>query len=245
MILGALIAVALSAPPAGLVAASERSAFEAVVRTAALEADAKYGGAQICAEASVEPLSVELIKIPGHPDIKAARVRVRVNGCGRSSVENVNAIRLTGTPPWRMLAGAPGESLADVGLQQNLWPIVLAAAGAQAPKGCQSHQLDDVYVAARPGQVTLPGPGESEPAVRVGKINIRLAPQAEAERAKLDVARAWVEVWPLKMCGLDRTQAILIVPLRDKGEVFHLEIPMWKMVERYGPTAIFPPAPAD
>ncbi len=245
MIVGALIAVALSAPPAAVVLPKERAEFEAVVRTAALGADAKYGGGRICAEANVEPQSVEQVKVTDHPDIRAARVRVRVSGCGRTTVENVLALRLAGTPPWRMVAGAPGDSLADLALQQNLWPIVLAAAGAQAPKGCQNHELNDIYVAARPGQVTLPGPDEAVPAVRVGKINIRLAPQAGAEQAKLDVSRAWVEVWPLKMCGLDRTQAVLLVPLRDKGEVLHMEIPMWKMVERYGPAAIFPPAPAE
>ena len=245
MIVGALIAVALAAPPATVVLPSERAVFESVVRSTALDAQAKYGGGPICAEADVEPLSVQLVKLPGHPDVKAVRVRVRVAGCGRNTIENVDAIRLIGNPPWRTAAGAPGDSLADLGLQQNLWPIVLADGAAEGPRGCQSHELDDVYVAARPGEVTLPGPDESEPAVRVGKIKIRLAPQAESERAKLDVAKAWVEVWPLKMCGVDRTQAILIVPLRDQSRVFHLEIPMWKMVERYGPSAIFPPAPAE
>ena len=245
MIVGALIAVALTGPPASVVPANERAAFEAMLRTTALDADAKYGGGAICAEASVEPASVELIRLPGHPDIRAARARVKVTGCGRSSTENVTALRVVGSPPWRMAAGAPGDSLADPSLQQNLWPILLADAAAQAPKGCQSHELDDVYIAARPGHVALPAADDVNPAVRVGRINIRLAPQAAAERDKLDGSKAWVEVWPLKMCGLDRTQAILIVPLRDKAAVFHIEIPVWKIVEQYGPSAIPPPAPAE
>jgi len=241
--LAALIAVAIAAPPAKVVHPAERAAFEALLRTTALDADAKYGGVPICAEAKVEPVSVQLVNVDGHPDIAAVRARVRVTGCGRSTLQNVDAIRLAGSPPWRMAAAVPGDSLADPGLQQNLWPILLAEAGADLPKGCQTHALDDVYVAARPGQVALPAPGEAIP--QPGHINVRLAPQQEAERDKLDVAKAWIEVWPLKMCGLDRTVAIVLIPLRDKAAVFHLEIPMWKIVQERGRTAALPPAPAE
>ena len=243
MIVGALIAVAIAAPPAKVVHPEERAAFEALLRTTALAAEAKYGGVPICAEAKVEPVSVQLVKVDGHPDIGAMRARVRVTGCGRSSVQNVDAVRLVGSPPWRVAAAVPGDSLADPGLQQNLWPILLAEAGADVPKSCQSHELDDVYVAARPGHVALPAPGEAT--AEPGRINVRLAPQQEGERDKLDVAKAWIEVWPLKMCGLDRTVAIVLIPLRDKAAVFHLEIPMWKVVQQRGPAAILPPAPAD
>ena len=244
MIVGALIAVALSAPPAAVVPPGARAAFAAVVRTTALEANAKYGG-PFCPAAEVAPLSVEMVKVTGHPGIRAAHVRVRVSGCGRSSIQNVVAVRLVGNPPWAMVSGAPGDSLADLSLQQNLWPIVLADAAAQAPKDCQSHELADVYVAARPGQVTLPAAGDANPAVRIGRLNVRLAPQAAAERASLDASKAWVEVWPLKMCGLDRTQAILLVPLRDKAAVLHVEIPVWQIDQADGPAAVLPPAPAE
>jgi hypothetical protein len=142
--LGALIAVAIAAPPAKVVHPDERPAFEALIRTTALDAEAQYGGVPICAEAKVEPVSVELVKVDGHPDIAAVRARVRVTGCGRSSIQNVNAVRLSGSPPWRMAAAVPGDSLADPGLQQNLWPILLAEAGADVPKDCQTHELDDV-----------------------------------------------------------------------------------------------------
>jgi hypothetical protein len=241
--LAALIAVAIAAPPAKVVHPQERAAFAALLRTTALGADAKYGGVPICAEAEVKSLSVQQIRLDGHPEINAVRARVRVTGCGRSSVQNVDAVRLAGSPPWRMGSAVPGDSLADPGLQQNLLPILLAEAVADAPKGCQTHELDDVYVAARPGQVALPAAGDATP--EPGRINVRLAPQQESERDKLDVSKAWIEVWPLKMCGLDRSVAVVIIPLRDTAAVFHLEIPMWKMVQQHGPTAVLPPAPAD
>jgi hypothetical protein len=240
MVVAALVAVALTLPSERVVRPAERSAFEAMVRMTALGAEAKYSGAPICASANVEALSSEVAKIPGHPDVGALHERVRVSGCGRSSVQNVNVIRFASRPPWRMAAALPGDSLADLGLQQTLWPIVLAEAGEAVPKECQGSELNDVYVAARPGHVALPAPGEPSPGQKNGNVNIRLAPQVEAERDKLDVSKAWIEVWPLKMCGLDRTQAILLIPLRDKAAVFHLEIPVWKMT-----TAELPPAPAE
>ncbi|HXQ11649.1 MAG TPA: hypothetical protein VN805_11705 [Caulobacteraceae bacterium] len=245
MILGAMIAVAIAAPPAKVVHPEERPAFEALIRMTALGSEAQYGGVAICAEAKVEPVSLELVDIAGRPDIAAVRARVRVTGCGRSSVQNVNAVRVAGAPPWRMAAAVPGDSLADPGLQQNLWPILLAEAGADVPKTCQTHELDDVYVAARPGQVALPPPGDAAAAPQAGRINVRLAPQQESERAKLDVSKAWIEVWPLKMCGLDRTVAIVLIPLRDKAAIFHLEIPMWKIDRERGVEAVLPPAPPE
>ena len=241
----ALIAVAVAAPPAKVVHPQERPAFEALIRTTALGAEAQYGGVPICAEAKVEPVSLELVNVAGHSDIAAVHARVRVTGCGRSSIQNLNAIRLAGTPPWRMAAAVPGDSLADPGLQQNLWPILLAEAGADVPKSCQTHELDDVYVAARPGQVALPAPGDAPAAAQAGRINVRLAPQQESERDKLDVSKAWIEVWPLKMCGRDRTVAIVLIPLRDKAAIFHLEIPMWKIDRPHGVEAVLPPAPAE
>jgi hypothetical protein len=245
MMLGALIAVAVAAPPAKVVHPEERSAFEALIRTTALDAETQYGGAPICPQAKVEPVSLELINVAARPEIAAIRARVRVTGCGRTSLQNVNAVRVAGSPPWRMAAAVPGDSLADPGLQQNLWPILLAEAGADVPKSCQTHELDDVYVAARPGQVALPAPGEAAAAAQAGRFNVRLAPQQEAERDKLDVSKAWIEVWPLKMCGLDRTVAIVLIPLRDKAAVFHLEIPMWKIDHERGVEEVLPPAPPE
>ncbi len=243
--LAALIAVAVAAPPAKVVHPQERPAFEALIRTTALDAETQYGGAPICPQAKVEPVSLQLVNVAGRPEIAAVRARVRVTGCGRTSLQNVNAIRLAGTPPWRMAAAVPGDSLADPGLQQNLWPILLAEAGADVPKSCQTHELDDVYVAARPGQVALPAPGDAAAEPQAGRFNVRLAPQQEAERDKLDVSKAWIEVWPLKMCGRDRTVAIVLIPLRDKAAVFHLEIPMWKIDRQRGVEAVLPPAPAE
>jgi hypothetical protein len=243
--LGALIAVAIAAPPAKVVRPAERPAFEALVRTTALDAEAEYGGVAICPEAKVEPVSLQLVNVAGRPEIEAVRARVRVTGCGRNSIQNVDAVRVSGSPPWRMAAAVPGDSLADPGLQQNLWPILLAEAGADVPKSCQTHELDDVYVAARPGQVALPAPGDAPAEQQAGRINVRLAPQQEAERDKLDVSKAWIEVWPLKMCGRDRTVAIVLIPLRDKGAIFHLEIPMWKIDRDRDVEAVLPPAPPE
>jgi hypothetical protein len=245
MVVAAFVAVALTLPSERVVRPAERAAFEAMVRITALGADAKYSGAPICAAAGVEALSSEAVKVPGHPEVGALHERVRVSGCGRSSIQNVNVIRFAGRQPWRMAAALPGESLADMGLQQTLWPIVLAEAGEAVPKACQGPELNDVYVAARPGHVALPPPGEASPAQQQGKVNIRLAPQVEAQRDNLDVSKAWIEVWPLKMCGLDRTQAILLIPLRDKAAVFHLEIPVWKIALERGTTTDLPPAPAE
>jgi hypothetical protein len=242
--LGALIAVVLAGLPATVVHPAERAAFEAMLRLTALGADAKYGGAPICTEATVEPVSVDLIDIGGHPDIAAAHARVKVNGCGRSSVQNVSVARVAAGPPWLMAAAAPGDSLADPALQNDLLPILLAEGSAEVPKTCQSQELGNVYVAARPGHVLLPEAGALAPSP-AGTISVPLSPQAEAHRSELDVSKAWIEVWPLKMCGLDRTLAVVFVPLRDKSGVFHAELRLWKIVQEHGLAAMPPPAPPD
>jgi hypothetical protein len=217
-----------------------------LLRTTALGAAAQFGGAQICAEANVEPLSVDLVDIEGHPDVDVALARVRVSGCGRISVQNVSVVRAAGTTPWQMAATAPGDSLADPRLQSHLWPILLAEAGVDVPESCQNHGLEDVYVAARPGHLLLPRAGARPLAPSPpGTISVPLPLEDEAYRSELDVSKAWMEVWPLKMCGLDRTIAVVFVPLRDKSGIFHAEIPLWRIVQEHGPAAMPPPAPTD
>jgi len=242
--LGALIAIVLAGLPTTLVHPGERAALEAMLRLTALAADAKYGGAPTCVEATAAPVSVDLISIEGHPDLAVAHARVKVNGCGRSSVQNVSVVRVGGEPPWLVAAAVPGESLADPALQNDLWPILLAEASEDVPKTCQSQKLDNVYVAARPGHVLLPEAGALAPSP-AGMISVPLSPEVEARRSELDVSKAWIEVWPLKMCDLDRTMAVVFIPVRDKRGLFHAEIPLWRIVHEHGPAAMPPHAPAD
>jgi len=234
-----LLAIAqLAARPANVVHADEKAAYEAMLTGQAVDADAAFSG-QRCEAATIEDIVTEPVAIGDRPDVGALRERVRMTGCGRSSIQNIMVARLGGEPPWRMAAGFPGESLADATLQHSALPQVIAQARVEVPADCASVRLGDIYVSARQGSVEFGVGGTS---AGTG-VRVSLSPELAAARDQFDLTRAWSEVWPLSFCNKDRSMMIVFIPRKDETSSAMLFIPVWRQVETDGPGALPAHAP--
>jgi hypothetical protein len=234
-----LLAGAVAGGPAAplLVKPDERAGYEARLADAAREAFTAFSGE--CPTAKVEHVGTQPISIGDHPDMAAAQERLKVTGCDHSSVENINVGRFGGSPPWKMAVSLPGETLADMVLQQSVLPRMLETARAAAPQGCASFRLDDVYISARPGGVGFRGEAAPDP----GHMNATLPDELAAQKDQLDLTRAWAEVWPFELCGQDRTLGVLFIPQRDGKSTQFLVQEIWRAIELHGPGARPAPAP--
>lgn len=225
---------ALLAAAALVVLPGEEASYEALLAQQAREAAATYGGP--CPEATAKRLSTEVVRIVDRPDFAAQRERVRVEGCGRSSVQNLNVGRMGGSPPWLMVAGLPGESLAEMSLQKDAWAFATAQARTDIAADCAETRVGEVYVAARPGNIDF---YEDAPAADAdGRFAVHLSPDLEAMRAALELDKAWVEVWPLSFCGEDRTHAIAFMPMKGAGKSVFILLPLWEQLRDHGPDAL-------
>jgi hypothetical protein len=237
------LAAALSAAiPQGGVLPEEKAAYDILLATQVRAANDQFSGSP-CADAKVEVVSVEPWRIVNNPTVIVWRERVRVTGCGHSAIENVNAGRVGGSPPWRMTTGLPGTSLADMTLQGATLPAAVTQAKAGLAADCQSISLKDVYVAARPGGVDFALPGSPAAQPRKGHPGITLPDTAKPMLDKIDLSAAWMEVWPLTICGHDRTLGVVFIPLKDRSAIAPLFLPIWQQIEAHGPGAI--PAPVS
>jgi hypothetical protein len=198
-------------------------------------ADATFGGSP-CDTAKVEVISVTPWKVMDQPEVVVWRERVRVAGCGRTSIENVNVGRLGGSPPWRMATGLPGDSLADMNLQQGTYPAAVAQARDGLDASCKG-QLTDVYIAARPGDADIVPPGVERPQLRKDHPQIVLPENAKPFLDDLDLSTAWMEVWPFKICDHDRTLGVVFIPRKDRTASLHIFLPVWREIEAHGPGA--------
>ncbi|MBV9994871.1 MAG: hypothetical protein JO127_06630 [Caulobacteraceae bacterium] len=244
MLIGLILAAAaVAAPPTDAVRPEERPAYEAMLAVKAREAERTYSGSA-CESAKVRRLGAQLVvSVADHPELMLWRERVKVSGCGRSSIQNINVGRTGGSPPWRMAAGLPGDSLADMTLQQNAYPAAITEARASVPSGCRHQALTDVYIAARPGGVDVSLPDAPAAAANGARPFVKLPDSAKELAPKLDLAQAWMEVWPFQFCGRDRTLEVVFVPIRDQSTSLYLFLPVWRQIEAQGPRARPVPAP--
>jgi len=231
-----LAAAVVAVPPPDGVHPDERPTYDEMLANAVRAADKSFAGSA-CDDAKVEVVSIAPWKITDHPDLVVWRERVRVTGCGRSSIENVNVGRMGGNPPWRMTTGLPGESLADMTLQQTTFPGAAAAARAGLPADCQGQSLGDVYIAARPGDVDVSVPGAPARQIHKGHPAVSLPDSATPMLDKLALGDSWMEVWPFKFCGHDRSLGVVFIPLRDRSASVYLFLPIWQQIEAHGPGA--------
>jgi hypothetical protein len=237
MSVGLILAAAISASlPTGAVLPTEQATYDAQLATAARAADTTFAGS-VCDGARVEVVSIAPWEVLDHPGLIVWRERVRVTGCGRSSIENVNVGRFGGDPPWRMTTGLPGESLADMTLQQSTFQAAAAEARTGLPADCQGHALGDIYVAARPGGVDITPAGVAPPPQRNGHPSVTLPDSPQFSSEKLSPAGAWMEVWPFTFCGHDRTLGVVFIPLKDQNASLYLFMPVWQQIEAHGPGA--------
>lgn len=237
-----LLAAALAAPPEAAVHADERSAYETLLMEKARASHAGFAGGP-CPTTTVRHLSTQPIKIADHPDFAALIERVSVEGCGHATVENLHVGRTGGSPPWLMVSGLPGDSLADIQLQQSALPQALTQARVELPVDCRGQGMGDIYLAARPGHVALPLPSDPPPKKSDTEFRVKLPANLESQRSRLNISLAWVEVWPLQVCGSDRTTAVVFIPLRDQPASALLFLPVWRQMLVGGPEARPAPAP--
>ena len=228
-LIGALMLAGSPAPV--LVRPDEAASYAALLRTQAIDADARFSTSP-CPEARTEVLPREVVRIGDRPDVAAAREKVRVIGCGRNHVENIAVARVEGGNPWKMVSGLPGESLASMPLQQTATPQVMTHVRASASPGCASVALSDIYIAARPGRVRISNLKQG--AMKVVKFTVT-APEAMVAMADtFNPDAAWVEIWPLRACDADRETAIVFVPKADSSASAFFYVPIWPMKAERG-----------
>jgi hypothetical protein len=227
----AAAAIVTALPPGGVLA-NEQPAFQEMLAKQARAADAAFAGSS-CEDANVEPISIMPWKIDEHPDLVVWREKVRVTGCGRTAIENINVGRLGGSLPWRMTNGLPGDTLAEMPLQQNTLPAAIAKAREGLDATCKS-QLADVYIAARPGQMDVVAPGATPSLREAWRPRIDLPDNLNPLLALLDLPNAWMEVWPFTVCGRDRTTGVVFIPKKDRTASLYLVLPVWHQIEAHG-----------
>jgi len=230
-----LVAALTTLPPQGGVLLGEAAAYDAMLASQARAANNVFAGSA-CADAKVEVVSIRPWKIADHPDLIVWREKVRVTGCGHTTIENINIGRVGGSPPWRMTTGLPGDSLADMSLQASTFPAATAEARTGLATGCQSVFLSDVYLAALPGGVDVLPPGAPTPHAH-GRPTIGLPDTAKPMLDKFALSEAWMEVWPFNMCGHDRTLGVVFIPMKDHSASVYLFLPIWPQIEANGPGA--------
>jgi hypothetical protein len=244
---GLAAAASLVAPPTNAVHADELATYETLLTKQALDADTNFGGSP-CSNALVEHVSTDAVKIEDHPDLPVLLERLKVTGCGRTSVQNIHVGRFGGSPPWQMVEALPGESLADMNLQGSTFPAAVAQARVELPANCKGQQLADIYVGAWPGHVNAVPPGSQVPVASPGSIGVQLPASFEAQRNNLNLSAAWMEVWPIKLCGKNRTTGIVFIPLRDQVASLYMFLPIWRQMRDHGDgakPALAPRPPED
>ena len=231
----------LSPPPIAVVHADEQAVYAAFLTQRALEADARFGGGA-CSDAVVADVSTTVIAIADRPEIAAMSEKVRVTGCGRSTTQNINVGRMGGSPPWLVSAGLPGESLANLPLQQSVLPQALTQAHVDIASSCSSYRVGDIYVAARPGDVAFEGHTRGG---GNGQFQVSLTPELERLVDSMNLAGAWAEVWPIGFCDKDRAEIVVFIPTTDNQSSRLLFLPVWRVVASDGPGALPAPVTGD
>lgn len=215
MIATILATIALSGLPADFVAAGEELAFRERLEATARRADREFSGSD-CPTSRVALLGFTPARMSDSPTGKGFAVRLSVTGCGRSSLQNVNASRI-GASEWNMAFQAPGESLADTVRQRAAMQQVMESARTELPPGCRGVRIGDIYVSARPGQVDLLPNIVTSWRPTDGRSAIGLPSEYERYRPHADADQAWIEVWPVELCGKDRATTVIFLPLRADG----------------------------
>ncbi len=121
MFVGLVLAALLGGPPAEGVHANERVQYKTTLFQVARDADAKFAGSR-CDDAHIERINTAPWKIESQPSLVVWRERLRITGCGRSTIEIVNVGRFGGASPWRMVGNVPGDTIADMTLQLSTYP---------------------------------------------------------------------------------------------------------------------------
>lgn len=218
--------IALQVAPQGgtVVLSGEEAAFAARVKSVAIDAVAAFTG-EACPAATVTPIrslpaGVESGNLSNFP---VSLERVRVEGCGRSTIQNVMAARKPIPETWELVSEYPGETRMAPNHINAYTPQMWTAVYDDLSPDCGRPRLDDTYVAANPGQVGLDG-DNSGPGKRISMSDPLIDRTPD-----LDRDGAWVEVWMFRVCGHNRPLGLVLVPSRNGGLAMRT-MPIWTMI---------------
>jgi hypothetical protein len=231
MLAALLMAAAMAAaPPVVGVHPDERPTYEKMLTKEAQEAEVFAGSP--CPTATVEHVSTAPWMIPNYPVLPGWIEHLRVTGCGRTSDLTVWAGRPGGSPPWHLVAGLPGEGLADPVLQRAAFPAAIADARSGLPDACKGERIGNVFVTARQGSIVF----TTAPPIAgaTGHLRVQLTGDLATQQEQLDLKEAWAEVWPLELCGQDRTTIMVFIPHRDHLHFAYVVLPDWRIIAAGG-----------
>lgn len=216
-------ALQLSARPDPFVLPGEQAAYEEFLRRQALGSQQRWTGER-CETATISEISSQPLERDQFP---VRRERLRLVGCGRATIINLDVARLGGTPAWRIRDSAPGETRLYKEIQDALSDQMRRQIVSGQGVSCGEVFLDDTYVAANPGHVDF-GPVDVEHPETDGepRMSIDLGADFNSDGLR-DLPRAWVEVWQFRGCGEPRPLLVVLMPTVD-GHLVTSYSPMWE-----------------
>ena len=190
LLLLAAVVAALPPRPAALTG-GESAAYAAWLHQRTLVADRAFGAAP-CPAAAVRSLAgralapSEAAAWSGTRQALAGPLyleRVRLAGCGRSTVHNFQVSRLR-RGGWEAMGALPGETLSTPRQQTELMTSLAGAVlNGRPPLPCRT--------------------SEALRSMTHGEARVVRPP---------DAAGVWTERWPIRVCGVDRTVEITFAP---------------------------------
>ena len=210
-------AVLAGAPerPDWLVRTGEAETYSNALRLFGGRALENFSGIS-CQDVRIAELDTRAMTLDDVPGTAGAtpgfKERVRVDGCGQSSIQNLIVARPDPNASWQFSFAVPGESILQLVQQDHVLGKAVGIAERSLPRNCERVWLRDTYVIANPGRVDFNNgvltPGD-EPT-----FGLALAPDVLAGN-KIDPAQAWAELWVFDACGSERGVAVVMMPTFD------------------------------
>lgn len=229
------VALQLAPRPTNVVPSGQEAAYAEFLRVQAIYSDWERSGVR-CDEAVISDISTEPLDAPG---VQAIFERVRLEGCGRSSIQNIDVGYFGGSTPWKIRARLPGDTRFPVHLQEDFLIDAISSAGAGLVDGCSPALIKDIYVAANPGHVDFGAASNSDEGGEP-RVSIDFGPTYDL--SEVDRSKAWAEIWRLNICGEDRTIMIVFGPTND-GQLRPMFVPVWRSVKEEDLPQRVAPAP--
>ena len=223
--LGLFVAVVLqlSPRPDPFVLPGEQAAYEQFLRGQALGSQKRWTGER-CETAVMSEMSSQPLESDGIP---VRRERVRLSGCGKATIINLDVARLGGTPAWRIRDSVPGETRLYRDIQEALSNDMRRQVTDGAVGSCSAVSVEDTYVAANPGHLDF-GPAGVEHPDTDGepRMSIDLGADFNGDGSR-NLAEAWAEVWQFRSCGERRPLLVILMPTID-GRITTSYSAMWE-----------------
>jgi len=230
--LGALAAVAsgLIDRPADVIPADRQTAYKAWLTAEAIKWEAEFARVAPCPQARVSDIETEIVPLTSPPPDMAERglkEGVRVEGCGRSTRQNILVFPKKDGSGWVSGPGYPGVTLTYNAIQTNVMKIAGPMLARLAPPGCavsgDKLVVGELSIAMPPGSIRFDKPREGEPPGGARFYIALPAPNTSGVVAE----RAWQEKWPMTICGKAIDMGVLFLPMKDGTLQFLVQFPTY------------------